>query len=465
MDKKILVVGGGIAGLTASYELARRGYPVTLIEKEDKVGGLARTFRYGRYVFDIGPHRFYSSNPAIMKFIKDIMGDKLLSILRYSAVHYCQRYHTWPLRLKSVFQMPLRVSVPAFFDLFTKSKYKKIKDPSFKNFILQKYGKTLYETFFKGYTEKFLGIPPEKVHFHWAKIGVERATIDEKIKTGSISQLFRLMLMPKPRQLNFLYPQGGCDLFCQRLKSLIEEHRGKVYTSLSPTKMLHDEHIIHTVQAKDKVFKPDVIIWTAPLTDLFDLLKLKKPSLNYLALLVYNLEMSEPPSQNYQWCYFGSSEIIFSRTTNTAQFDPHNVPHGKGGLCVEVTCNVGSELWENPEKIVDRIISDLDKVKSISSKKVVKEVHIEKIPNTYPVYDIDYLEKLDIVRKELKKFHNLFLAGRTGLFWYNNMDHSIENAQNVVKKVMGHSPETLHIKLKDPLHLGAAVGDPSCATI
>lgn len=464
-NKKVIIVGAGIAGLTAAYKLAERSFDVTLIEKEDKVGGLARTFRYGDYVFDIGPHRFFSSNPEVNRFLHKVMDNRFLEILRYSAVHFCNKYHTWPLRLKSVFQMPLGVSIPAFFDLFTKGKYKKYNEPTFKNFILAKYGKTLYERFFKGYTEKFLGISPEKVHYHWAKIGVERATIDKKIKTGSISQLFKLMLMPKPRQLNFLYPPGGCDEFCERLKILIEELGGRIITGVTPDEIEHDNANIQSISAGGEKFEADVVIWTAPITELFDYLKLEQPGLSYLDLLIYNLALEEPPRENYQWCYFGSPDLVFSRATNPAQFTSANVPKNKGGLCVEVTCRKGSSLWENPGKIKDKLIKQLAQTGSISDSSVVKDVYIEKIPNTYPIYDINYLEKLNVVRKNLRKLHNLYLAGRTGLFWYNNMDHSIENAFEVVERVAGHSPDTVHIKLADPFHLGAAVGDPSCATV
>lgn len=461
---KILIVGGGVAGLTAAERLVDNGRNVCLLEKEERVGGLARTFRYGEYTFDIGPHRFYSTNQEVMEYIKQVIDSPLNTIERYSAVYYCDQYHTWPLRLKSVFQLPLSVSIPSFFDLFTKEKYKKLKEPSFKNFILGKYGKTLYETFFKVYTEKFLGISPEQVHFHWAKIGVERATIDEKIKTGSISQLFALMLMPRPRQLNFLYPFGGCDVFAEKLKSRIIAGGGEVITGATPTKISHDGKNILEVEFGERRFEPELVVWTAPIDELFKLLGIENPNLTYLPLIIYNVELSEPPVQSYQWCYFGSKDQVFSRSTNPAQFDEGCVPGGKGALCVEATCRPDSDTWRHPEKLNDKVIEGLVKTKSISSKSVIKEIHVERVPNTYPVYDIDYVEKLSVVKEKLKKFENLFLAGRTGLFWYNNMDHSIENAFCVVKKVLEHSPETAHKRQLEPLHLGAAAGDPSCVT-
>lgn len=461
--QKILIAGAGIAGLTAAFRLLQEGCDVVVIEKEKDVGGLARTFNYGDFSYDIGPHRFYSANPQVLSFIDEILGEEVLDILRYSAVFYCNRYHTWPLRLKSIFQLPLYVSIPAFLDLFTKSRYKKIQDSSFKNYILGKYGNTLYETFFKGYTEKFLGISPEKVHYHWAKIGVERATIDKTIKTGSISQLFRLMLMPKPRQLNFIYPPGGINQFCEKLKDRIISMGGRVITDAQVTSLHQWEGVITKACFCDESFETDAVIWTATIDVLFQLLKEKPTGLQYLALCLYNIELEKPPLETYQWCYFGNKDIVFSRSTNPAQFDPRMVPEGKGALCVEVTCMKDSDTWSSPEKLKDSLVNQLMETRTIESKSHVKEIHIERVPYTYPIYDIDYLQKLAVVRKKMREINNLFLAGRTGLFWYNNMDHSVENAFSVVEKVLGHSPETAHKRLEDPLHLGAAVGDPTCS--
>jgi protoporphyrinogen oxidase len=273
------------------------------------------------------------------------------------------------------------------------------------------------------------------------------------------------MLMPKPQQLNFLYPPGGIDLFCRRIKEQIVEAGGKVITGISPGAIEHERGNITAVITEGLRYPVDVLIWTAPITTLFDLLGYDQVGLQYLALVIYNLEMETPPLQNYQWCYFGNKEIVFSRATNPAQFDSSLTPPGKGSLCVEVTCKPDSNVWNNPESLKETIIEQLVATGSITDKNVVKNIHIEKIPDTYPVYDINYLEKLAVVREKLRNFHNLFLCGRTGLFWYNNMDHSIENAFNVVEKAMGHSLETAHKRLEDPFHLGAAVGDPSCSLV
>lgn len=458
-NRKILIIGGGVSGLTAAHLLTRKNYDVTLIEKEDRVGGLARSFRYGGYTFDVGPHRFYSSSQKVVDYLKGVVHD-FQEIERFSAVYFCDSYHTWPLRLKTVFQLPLSVSIPAFFDLFTKGRYKNMKDPSFKRFVLGKYGDTLYKRFFRDYTQKFLGLSPEEVHYHWAKIGVERATIDEKIKTGSIFQLFCLMLMPKPNQLNFLYPRGGCDVFCENLRSLVEEKGGEIITGAQPEIIEHDRRRISKIVAGGREYRADEIIWTAPLTDLFDLLGFPQPGLKYLNLVLFNIMLNEPPLKDYQWCYFGSRDRVFSRTTDPAQFAKNNVPQNEGALCVEVTSPTGCGHWNEPERLIDEVIDQLAGCGSISGKSAVKDVKTERVSNTYPIYDIGYVEKLNKVRKLLHPVSNLHLAGRTGLFWYNNMDHSIFNAMEVVERITVEGFDRETSRRADPFHLGAAVGDP-----
>ena len=151
---------------------------------------------------------------------------------------------------------------------------------------------------------------------------------------------------------------------------------------------------------------------------------------------------------------------MFSRVTNPATFDEANVPAGKGALCAEVTCPSSSGYWENPDKLIDRVIDGLVQAGSVSSRQAVTDVQVERISDTYPVYDIGYMEKLEKVRQALRPVENLHLAGRTGLFWYNNMDHSIHNALSTVERITAPGHSTREFRRDDPFHLGAPVGDP-----
>jgi protoporphyrinogen oxidase len=150
-------------------------------------------------------------------------------------------------------------------------------------------------------------------------------------------------------------------------------------------------------------------------------------------LVLYNLELAEPPLQRYQWCYFGSRDISFSRVTTPALFSHANCPAGAGSLCVELGCQEGDAVWREPEKRMPEVGADLVKTGYIRSAEAIRAVHVERVANAYPRYSLDYERRLLAVQSSLSAFANLRLAGRTGLFWYNNMDDSIENGMAVAR--------------------------------
>ncbi|MCL5035657.1 MAG: FAD-dependent oxidoreductase [Chloroflexi bacterium] len=433
--KPIVIVGGGVAGITLASLLSSAGKKVLVLEKEPALGGLSRTFRYDGFTFDIGPHRFYSTNEKVLGIINEALGVDTSSIQRNSAVYFLGRYHDWPLKIKSVRQLPLNISFLAFIDLFTKNFRKYSDSPSFENYILTKYGRTLYLTYFKEYSEKFLGISPANTHWHWAKMGVERATISDKITTGNLSSLFKLMLMPSPKQLDFIYSPSGCDAFCLKLAEKIRNNGGTILTNSAPDSIVCEGDRIAGITWPGGETEVDKLVWTGSLRDLEGLLGLSGHGLDYIDLVVYNVELSEPLERQFQWCYYGAKEIIFSRVSNPLNFAQGLTPQGKGSLCVEVTCRKGDPVWNEPEKLIDRVINDMVKTDTVKSKNHVEKVHVERVADAYPVYDLNYQEKFERLNSDLK-LKNLQLAGRTGLYWYNNMDHSIENALDIYNNFM-----------------------------
>jgi len=266
-------------------------------------------------------------------------------------------------------------------------------------------------------------------------MGVERATISDKITTGSLSQLFRLMLMPQPKQLDFIYPPSGCDTYCLNLAEKVRKAGGIILTNSAPMAIHTEGNRISRIAWPEGEVELESLVWTGSLLDLEKLLNLENHGLDYIALLLYNIELSKPLQRSFQWCYYGEKDICFSRVSNPVNFSEKAVPEGKGSLCVEVTCRMGDPAWKRPGEMQEKIISDLVKTKTIQSDNEVEKIHIERVTDAYPVYDLEYLEKLDSLKDNLK-FNNLHLAGRTGLYWYNNMDHSIENAMEVFEDIM-----------------------------
>ena len=176
-----LVVGAGVAGLSFAHSVLGQGRSAVIVERNDHVGGLARSFRYGGFTFDVGPKRFHTEDQEVLDFLLSVLGDDYIVVDRSSAVHLFGRYFPWPLDHRALYRLPFRVMVSAGFDLLRRTAPK--DESSFADYTRARYGDTLYRLFFKPYTEKFLQIPCEDVHVDWAKTGINRAVIDKRVKS------------------------------------------------------------------------------------------------------------------------------------------------------------------------------------------------------------------------------------------------------------------------------------------
>lgn len=431
--KRTIIVGAGVAGLTLAYQLALAGQDVLLVEKESVVGGLARSFSYDDFIFDIGPHRFHTDDPEVVRFIREVLGDDYTLVERKSGVWMFGTYFDWPLNARALLAMPLPVIVSVGRDLLRR---RGAAGEDFKTYIINRYGKTLYELFFRPYTEKFLGIPCAGIAKDWAVTGIERAVIDKKIRVDDLAGLARSLLFPKP-PLKFIYPRkGGIGTFCEILRRKIESHGGSIALSSRVEKIEVQERQIKRVFISGNAFACDVLVWTGPLSEILALLKHDRSDLEYLSLLLYNYRVNHAPRLRYQWCYYGAQDIPFNRASLPARFNPLLAPPGKAGICVEVTSRQGEAAWKKPEALEPAIRTSLKLTGLVEDENDILDVHIEKIPHAYPIYASDYAQKLQAAGAMVNHYDTIRLLGRTGTFWYNNMDHSIRAALDLSRTML-----------------------------
>lgn len=311
-----------------------------------------------------------------------------------------------------------------------------LEGESFEADVVNKYGRTLYDIFFKPYTEKFLFYSPAELHRDWARAGVNRAVIDKRASADSLWNLLKTTFMPKPVETTFLYPPHGVGRFSDRLAAGIDATTAGSVRLGKPVSGIETQgNRIVGVEVGGERLPVQNLVWTGPLTDINRLLGIKGLDLEYLSTIFYNLELKRPDKLDFQWTYYGGDEI-FSRVTTPSAFAKTTLPPGKGALCIEMTCREGDERWRNPEKYTDAIIKDLVRTKTIDSASDVERVHIECVPNTYPIYKLNYLSELKRNLAALGQYANLLLAGRSGRFWYNNMDHSIGQGLTMSEKIL-----------------------------
>lgn len=435
-DKTVVIVGAGIAGLTLALLLARQGYRPVVVEREPEVGGLARSFTYDGFTFDIGPHRFHTDNPLVDNLVREVLGEDLIEIERRSGVWMAGKYLDWPLDISAALKLPFGLLFASFLELFKKREH---SDDSFESYIIGRYGRPLYEEFFKGYTEKFLGLPCSMISRDWAVTGIDRAVIDSSIRMDDLKSLVLAACRPSA-SLAFLYPgSGGIGVFSQRLAKMVEQAGGTVLLGKDVTgvEIIGDKVHGVTLQGGGKITCNN-LFWSAAITGLQKILGESAIDLHYLSMLLYNYRVCEPARVPYQWCYFGAADIPFNRVSIPSHFNPLLSPPGKVGVCVEVTCPVGDLRMDCPEKAEPAIRRVLTDAGIIGGRAEVEGVAIERIPDVYPIYALDYQQKLDALVQRLSRISNLHLVGRSGRFWYNNMDNSIEDAI-MVANMMGEA--------------------------
>ncbi|TAK17894.1 MAG: hypothetical protein EPO35_02210 [Acidobacteria bacterium] len=272
------------------------------------------------------------------------------------------------------------------------------------------------------------------MHRDWGRAGVNRAVIDKRAASDTLWSLLRNTLMPKPVETMFLYAPQGVGLFSEKLADEIRAKGNRIVLGQSITKIETSGNRITAVNTAQERIECDGFVWTGPITNINAMLGLDY-SLKFLSTIFYNLEINAPSKFPFQWTYFGGDEV-FSRLSTPTAFSPTMAPAGKHGLCVEVTCLEGDDRWQHPEKLTQKVIEDLVKSETIDRADQVMNVHIERVPYTYPIYTLDYLKTLNANLAALKKFDNLLLAGRSGRFWYNNMDHSIGQGLTMADKIL-----------------------------
>lgn len=430
--RRLVVVGGGVAGLTAAERLAALGAEVTVIEREERAGGLARSWRYDGVTFDIGPHRFHTDDEEVEGFVRDVLGPDQRLIDRSSAVWLYNDYHDWPLTRASLLKLPPLVMVQAFLDLFRRPR---ARDESLETYILSRYGRTLYEIFFRPYTEKFLTYKCRELHRDWAAAGINRAVIDQRYRFDTLFHVAKTTLLPPPVRTRFIYPaSGGIDQFAEALVRRLERRGARVITGAPVVEVERGEggQVRSVVAEGAGRVELDGLIWTAPLPLLLRLLGLEAVGLKYLTELIFNFIVRGAPVLPYQWTYYGGAALSFTRASIPDNFSPANGGPGRCGVCLEVVCQEGDELWERPEQMRRHLEPDLVRVGLVGQREEVISMHVERVPEVYPIYTIDYQERLSRAMAQLSAFDNLHLLGRTGTFWYNNMDHSIRQAFDLV---------------------------------
>lgn len=441
-------MGGGLAGLAAGYELSKSGRYVEVYEKWEEVGGLARTIKKGKFLFDTGPHRWYAKNDDVNNWMLRLMGKEIIRVPRLTRIYFDHHFFYYPIRIiNALAGIGLVKAFWAVLDyVIARLKYRLLKPKllTMEDGYINQFGKTLYEIFFKRYSEKLWGQDCTKISIDWVGQRTRGLNIIILIKDSLFKSKNVVSLVDE-----FSYPEKGVGRIAQKLAEEIIKNKGKIVTDANVIKINRNDKSISsiTVRIGNKVqtVNGTHFISSIPLNDLIEQM-IPRADKNILALsekLTYRDELQVVLFVNKvkitpdTWIYVHPKEIPFMRVMEMDNWSSVLSPKGTTSMVFELACNEGDTLWRKKDKeviglTVDSFINEF----GLINKKDILGGYVHRVPKEYPVYHIGYRQEVAEIIAYTKKFNNLFVIGRNGTFRYNNMDHSIEMGLYVAANII-----------------------------
>jgi protoporphyrinogen oxidase len=461
--KKVSVIGGGPAGIAATYVLAKKGVPVCCFEADAVVGGISRTIEYKGFRFDIGGHRFFSKYDRVNALWQEVLGDEFLIRPRLSRIYYNGKFFNYPLQVGNALSGLGLILSLKILSSYCRSRISPIRpEENFEDWVSNRFGRQLYSIFFKTYTEKVWGIPCNEIRAEWAAQRIKGLSLWSAVKNAlfgdpekKIKTLINEFSYPRlgPGQMYETMAKKavgmGADLCLLQRVVIINHQAGKIVSA----EIVGPEGP-KTVEATD-------IISTMPITDLVLNMRPKPPEevaaatkkLRYRSLLTVNLLLRVPQQLPDTWLYVHDPSVRLGRVQCFANWSPFMVPDKEhSSLGLEYFCTERDELWEmEDDELIALAREEIGKL-GLARSEDVFDGFVVRMPKCYPVYDGEYRQHLDTIRTYLSGFENLQLCGRYGLFKYNNMDHSMLTAMLAVENVLGADHDVWEINADDAYH-------------
>ena len=431
------VLGGGPAGLTAAHVLGLRGAPATVFEADGTVGGIAKTIEFNGYRFDLGGHRFFTKLKPVQRLWEEVMGEEFLTRPRLSRIYFNGKFFAYPLQAKDVVaRLGLIESILCAFSYLWSLRHRRRDAETFEDWVTIRFGKRLYNAFFKSYSEKVWGIPGSEIRSQWAA---------QRIKDFSLVKAVLSILGLQRNQVTtlieeFRYPRLGPGQMWERFQERLEEQGIPVHLNHRVVSLNHAdgrvESVVVATNSHLTEYPVDSVLSSIALSELVKRLNPAPPprvlaaanKLRYreLCLVALMLDHAQPFPDN--WIYLHDPGTRAGRVQNFGAWSPDMVREGTTCLGVEYFCFEGDDLWEMPaDEAVALATSELERIGLIDRSRVVDGVKV-LVPKAYPMYDSTYAENVEILREYVSTFENLQTCGRNGLHRYNNQDHSMWTA-------------------------------------
>ncbi len=489
-----IIIGAGPAGLTAAFELLLHTDVIPIVlEASADTGGLSKTVNYKGNRMDIGGHRFFSKSKTVMDWWLQILpveggedkvtityhnrqttieplkqaaagaDDVMLVRNRLSRIYFLGKFFGYPLSLNAatIKNLGLLRIIRTGCSYVWAKLFPRKNETTLEDFFINRFGKELYRTFFKDYTEKVWGVPTSSISAAWGA---------QRIKSLSLLKTIRHAIFKKKRKQQdiaqsgtetsliekFLYPKFGPGHLWGKVAKLIIQKGGQIIYNQQVSSIANTGGTITAVTATDSttgfttVYQGDYFISTMPVKDLVNAFETKAPAevlavsnnLVYrdfitVGLLLKNLLIKNPDGSPVKdnWIYIQEKTVQLGRLQIFNNWSPAMVADKNTvWLGLEYFCNEGDALWNKTDtEMLAFAKKELADINIIQQEDVLDGTVI-RMPKTYPSY-IGAYEQFDNIRKYIDGYANLFLIGRNGMHKYNNQDHSMLTAMQAVQHI------------------------------
>jgi protoporphyrinogen oxidase len=445
MHVETLIIGAGPAGLTTAYELSKAGRSVAIVERDPVyVGGISRTVNYKGYRFDIGGHRFFSKSAEVEAWWTEIMGDEMLQRPRSSRIYYNGKLFDYPLRAGDALAKLGPVEALRCVISYAWAQARPYRNVvSFEQWVVNNFGRRLFEIFFKTYTEKVWGMDCSDISADWAAQRIKGLNLYQAIISS-----FGIGAKPKDGGViktlinSFRYPRLGPGQMWERARDRIVDNGGTVMMGSTITAI--SQHagsgkwvaIVTDAAGKETKVTADHVVSTAAINELVRMLGADKDppavaaasaGLRYRDFIIIGLITRGQESFGDNWIYIHDPSVKVGRIQNFKSWSPDMVPDPDTACYgMEYFCNAGDDTWDMSDAdLIARAKREIGQL-GLARPEDVIDGSVVRQPKAYPVYDDTYKFNVDTINEGLAaQFTNLHLAGRNGMHKYNNQDHAM----------------------------------------
>ncbi|HET6341738.1 MAG TPA: NAD(P)/FAD-dependent oxidoreductase [Gemmatimonadota bacterium] len=463
--RPVLVIGAGPAGLTAAHELAERGIPAIVYEQDDQVGGLARTVTYEGYRFDIGGHRFFTKVEAVQRLWEEVLGEDFLVRPRLSRIYYRDRFFDYP--LKPLNALAGLGPVEAVRILVSYARARVLPHPeehTFEEWVVNRFGRRLFEIFFRTYTEKVWGVPCSEIGADWAAQRIKnldlKTAVLHALASGRKDGAVVTTLIDR-----FHYPRFGPGMMWERMRDRLARRGVETVLETEVVRLRHSGGRVDAVTIRDhtgeRELEVDGVISSMPLGRLVGALDPGPPPdvqaaadrLRHRDFLTVVLIVGREEVFPDNWIYVHSPDVRVGRVQNFKNWSPEMVPDpATTALGLEYFVHEGDDLWSAPdEKLLERGVREMERLGLVRGSDV-RGGTVVRMPKAYPLYDPHYADSVATVRGHLERISNLHTIGRNGQHRYNNQDHSMVTGLLAARVVAGEEHDVWDVNVESEYH-------------